>query len=71
MQKQKIRKRDIYQWISQFPNPLFLRRLILNRKEEVLSLKLRDFILKIKGRLTNYALNIEKISHEVRAFRLC
>ena len=39
-----------------FPNPLFLERLIFNMKEEILSLKLRDFVPNIKGRLTNHAL---------------
>ena len=37
--KCKICKRYIYQRISQVPNPLFLERLIHNKKEEILFLK--------------------------------
>ena len=51
-----MRKRDIYQRIPQSPNLLFLGRLILDKEEKILSLKLRDFIPKIKGRLVNHAL---------------
>ena len=45
---ENLKKIDIYQWISQPQNPLFLIRLILDREKEVLSLKLRDFIPEIK-----------------------
>ena len=54
--KAKIRKRDIYQWISQFLNLFFLGRLILDREERILSLKLRGFIPKIKRRFVNHDL---------------
>ena len=54
--KQKIHKKYIYQQVSQFPNTFFLGRLILDKEEHILSLKLRDFIPKIKGRLRNHVL---------------
>ena len=56
LRKRKICKRDIYQRDSQFLNPLFLGILIFDKEEHILSLKLRDFIPKIKGRLVNHAL---------------
>ena len=55
LRKQEIRRRDIYQRDSQFTNPLFLGILILDKEEHILSLKLKDFIPKIKGRLENHA----------------
>ena len=56
IRKWKIYKRYIYQRVSQFQNPLFFGILILGKEEQILSLKLGDFIPKIKGRLANQVL---------------
>ena len=57
IRKWKIRKKKcIYQQDSQFPNPIFFGILIIDKEEKILSLKLKDFIPKIEGRLANHAL---------------
>ena len=56
IRKRKISKRDIYQRVSLIQNPLFFEILIFDKEEHILSLKLRDFIPKFKGRLANHDL---------------
>ena len=45
---ENTQKKYICQRISQSTNPLFLGRLILDMEEDILSLKLGDFIPKTK-----------------------